>query len=82
MSAHAIRLLAAHNDDATHPRLELPGSALAPAIEPAAAVDNPCPMPGVCASDDSIESTRSGAAADVARAGRSRGSGIRGVYSR
>jgi len=69
ISAHVITPLAAHNDDATHLLLELPGSVQSPAVGPAAVGDNPWLTPGACASDDSSGSSRSGAAVDGARAG-------------
>jgi hypothetical protein len=68
IGAHVITPLA-HSDDATHPLLALPGSGRRPVIGPAAVADNPWLTPGVCASDDSSGSIRSGAAVDGARAG-------------
>jgi hypothetical protein len=52
MSAHAITLLAAHRDEATHPRLGLPGSAQAPAVGPVVVQDSPWLTPGACANND------------------------------
>jgi hypothetical protein len=75
--ACVITPLAAHSDDATHPPLTLPGSVQPLAVGPAAAADNPWLTLGVCASDDSSGSIRSGAASNVAHPGRSRGPGIR-----
>src|SRR5215831_16359603 len=82
IGAHVITPFAAHSDDATHPLLGLPESVQAPAVGPATLQDNPYPAPGACANDGHTGSTRSGAVSDVARAGQSRGPGIRGEYSR
>jgi hypothetical protein len=82
MSAHVITLRAAHCDDATRPLLGVPRAVLAVASGPAAVADSPWLTPGAYASDEHTENTLSGAASDVARAGRSRGPGIRGGYSR
>jgi hypothetical protein len=51
-------LLAAHNDDAAHRLLALPGSDQPLAVGLAVAADNPCPALGVCASRDNIGNTQ------------------------